>query len=444
MPTTSCSNPTAPPSTPSTAAIRGPGAGPTSAASPAAHDRAASAAGAGNRPDPPSAGSDEDEVSPRMLRKMITLTAATAVGVSGLVGASAAPAAAAPNPAPPVLRVMPLGDSITDGYQGSTGLGYRLPLWQKSLTHARFRVDFVGSRQAGPNGDSDNEAHGATMINDIRAGAPGWVRAAEPDVVLLHEGVNDLDRGTDKANAPARLAALTDEILAARPGVTVVVMGLIPTSNVPGVPAFNREVKNWASAKAGAGAKVRYVDAPALSPGEMADSLHPRDAGYAKMGAAFFEGLDKAVTDGVAARTHLGRAGTESGGTGPVRWADWDGDGRADRIVVEDSGVVRVLLNRGGDGRGGWSDLGQIATGLTTDRKRVRFADWDGDGRADYILISETGSVSVYLNRGGDGHGGCPATLGAACSTSRTTGTASAGTASTGHAPPTTWKSRTV
>ncbi len=355
---------------------------------------------------PPSAGSDEDKVSPRMLRKMITLTAAAAVGVSGLIGAAAAPATAAPNPAPPVLRVMPLGDSITDGYQGSTGLGYRLPLWQRALTHARFRVDFVGSRQAGPNGDSDNEAHGATMINDIRAGAPGWVRAAEPDVVLLHEGVNDLDRGTDKANAPARLAALTDEVLAARPGVTVVVMGLIPTSNVPGVPAFNRDVKDWASAKAGAGAKVRYVDAPALGPGEMADGLHPRDAGYAKMGAAFFEGLDKAVIDGVAARTHLGRAGTESGGSGPLRWADWDGDGRADRIAVADSGVVRVMLNRGGDGRGGWSDLGQIATGLTTDRKRVRFADWDGDGRADYILISETGSVSVYLNRGGDGHGG--------------------------------------
>ncbi|MFF3017336.1 FG-GAP-like repeat-containing protein [Streptomyces sp. NPDC057939] len=355
---------------------------------------------------PPSTVEHDKKASPRMLHKIITLTTVTAVGVGGLLGAAAAPASAAPDPAPPVLRVMPLGDSITDGYQGTTGLGYRLPLWQKSLTHARFRVDFVGSRQGGPTGDSDNEAHSATMINDIRAGAAGWVRAAEPDVVLLHEGVNDLDRGTDKADAPARLAALTDEILAARPGTTIVVMGLIPTSNVPGIPAFNTSVRSWVSAKARTGAKVRYVDAPALGPGEMADGLHPRDAGYAKMGDAFFEGIDKAVLDGVAVRTHRGRAGTESGGTGPLRWADWDGDGRTDRIHVADGGAVRVALNRGGDDRGGWTDLGQIASGLTTDRKRVRFADWDGDGRADYVLVAEDGSVSVYLNRGGDGHGG--------------------------------------
>ncbi|MGZ9934983.1 FG-GAP-like repeat-containing protein [Streptomyces sp. NC-S4] len=319
---------------------------------------------------------------------------------------AAVPAVAAAPPAPPVLRVLPLGDSITDGYQSSTYAGYRLQLWQKSQAHPRFRVDFVGSRQSGSAPDSDNEAHGATMINDFRGKAGDWVRSAEPDVVLLHHGVNDLDRGTDKANAPARLAAVTDEILAARPGVTVVVMGLIPTSGPAGVPAFNSAVRRWVSAKAQAGAKVRYVDAPALASGEMADGLHPNDVGYRKMGDAFFEGVDKAVADGTATRTHRGRAGTESGGADRLRWADWDGDGRADRVLVADSGAVRVLLNRGGDGRSGWEDYGQVATGLTTDRTRVRFADWDGDGKADYIWVSETGSVSVYLNRGGDGHGG--------------------------------------
>ncbi|MCB5164522.1 FG-GAP-like repeat-containing protein [Streptomyces bambusae] len=341
-----------------------------------------------------------------MLHKLTTFAATAVLGAGTAFAAAAAPAAAATTPAPPVLRVMPLGDSITDGYLTSSNAGYRLPLWQKSQTHTRFRVDFVGSRQSGSAPDSDNEAHTATMINDFRGKAAAWVRGAAPDVVLLHHGINDLDRGTDKANAPARLAAVTDEILAARPGVTVVVMGLIPSSAPAGVPAFNSAVKDWVVSKSQAGAKVRYVDAPALVRGEMADGLHPNDAGHRRMGDAFFDGIDKAVTDGTAVRTHSGRAGTESGGSDRLRWADWDGDGRADRIVVADSGAVRVLLNRGGDGRGGWEDLGQTATGLTADRKRVRFADWDGDGRADYIWLSETGSVSVYLNRGGDGHGG--------------------------------------
>ncbi|MER5935227.1 SGNH/GDSL hydrolase family protein [Streptomyces sp. NPDC002054] len=254
---------------------------------------------------------------------MTALTVTVALGAgAALTAAATAPASAVANPAPPVLRVMPLGDSITDGYQGSTNAGYRVPLWQKALTHPRFRVDFVGSRQSGSAPDNDNEAHGATVINDFRGKAGDWIRSAEPDVVLLHHGVNDLDRGTDKANAPVRLAAVTEEILAARPGVTVVLMGLIPTSAPAGVSSFNTAVKTWASARAQAGAKVRYIDAPALVPGELADGLHPNDAGYSRMGDAFFDGIDKAVADGIAVRTHTARAGIETGGAGRVRWAD--------------------------------------------------------------------------------------------------------------------------
>ncbi|MGW4383781.1 FG-GAP-like repeat-containing protein [Kitasatospora sp. NPDC004531] len=101
-----------------------------------------------------------------------------------------------------------------------------------------------------------------------------------------------------------------------------------------------------------------------------------------------------------------GSAGTEAGGAGRARFADFDGDGRADYIVVEDSGAIRVFLNRGGDGHGGWQDYGQVATGLTSDKARVRFADFDGDGRADYIVLQPSGAVGVFKNNGGDGHGG--------------------------------------
>ncbi|MBD0688812.1 hypothetical protein BG452_05300 [Streptomyces sp. CBMA123] len=97
--------------------------------------------------------------------------------------------------------------------------------------------------------------------------------------------------------------------------------------------------------------------------------------------------------------------GTEAG-TGRVKWADFDGDGRADYITIGSTGAVNVWLNNGGDTGGGWTSFGQVATGLTSDTSRVRFADFDGDGRADYICINPDGSVHVYLNRGGDGHGG--------------------------------------
>ncbi|MER5733352.1 FG-GAP-like repeat-containing protein [Streptomyces sp. NPDC002138] len=106
-------------------------------------------------------------------------------------------------------------------------------------------------------------------------------------------------------------------------------------------------------------------------------------------------------------QAHVPVAGTEVGNAGDrTRWADWDGDGKLDYLNVADNGAVSVYLNRGGDTGGGWQVLGQIATGLTTDRTKVRFADWDGDGKADYILVNDNGAVSVFLNRGGDGHGG--------------------------------------
>ncbi|MEU8844470.1 FG-GAP-like repeat-containing protein [Streptomyces roseus] len=94
----------------------------------------------------------------------------------------------------------------------------------------------------------------------------------------------------------------------------------------------------------------------------------------------------------------------EAGGNDRIRWADFDGDGKPDYISVADTGEVSVWLNRGGDpaGANGWQGLGRVATGLTNDRNRVRFADFDGDGKADYILINTDGSVEVYLNQGGD------------------------------------------
>jgi predicted RNA-binding protein YlxR (DUF448 family) len=89
-----------------------------------------------------------------------------------------------------------------------------------------------------------------------------------------------------------------------------------------------------------------------------------------------------------------------------VRFADFNGDGKTDYLLIGTNGAVQVSLNRGGDGRGGWLSLGQVLSGLTTDASRVRFADFDGDGKTDYLFIDTTGAVQVQLNRGGDGRGG--------------------------------------
>ncbi|MDJ0343366.1 VCBS repeat-containing protein [Streptomyces sp. H10-C2] len=125
------------------------------------------------------------------------------------------------------------------------------------------------------------------------------------------------------------------------------------------------------------------------------------------MAQAFYGPLDRAFSDGWAAGGAPLGAGTEAGGTGKVRWADFDGDRAMDYLAVAGSGAVSVYLNRGGDGHGGWLLLGGIASGLTTNADQVSFADFTGDGNADYLLTEPgTNAATVYSWRGGDGHGG--------------------------------------
>jgi hypothetical protein len=88
-----------------------------------------------------------------------------------------------------------------------------------------------------------------------------------------------------------------------------------------------------------------------------------------------------------------------------LRFADVSCDGRADYLAVSDNGAVRAFINQGGDGVGqGWLPLpGLYARGFPSPVVRgLRFADVDGDGRADYLLVHNDGSASAFLNQGGD------------------------------------------
>lgn len=341
----------------------------------------------------------------RTAHLSLSLLAGTA-----LLGLGATPAAAAPKPSPPLVRIMPLGDSITWGVNSSTGAGYRLPLWNLMSGQSRYLPDFVGSGTAGSVADPDNEGHSGWTIEQVRANVAQWQSAAIPDVVLLHLGINDLrTQGTDPVEAANRLSTLVDGIQARKPGVTVIVQGLLTDTvgQEARASSFNAVLRGQEASRRAAGQHFRFVEPPKLDVAtELTDKLHPNDAGYAKMAHVFKDAIEQAVTDGWTQRAPAPRAGNEAGGAARVRWADWDGDGRTDQLLVADGGQVDVRLNRGGNPGGGWQNIGRVASGLTNDRTRVRFADWDGDGKADYILLNTNGSVVVYLNRGGDVGGG--------------------------------------
>lgn len=111
----------------------------------------------------------------------------------------------------------------------------------------------------------------------------------------------------------------------------------------------------------------------------------------------------------------LGR-GQVASGTGAsssrVQLADFSGDGRADYLVVADNGAVDAWINNGTGGwtsrgriaggtGGGWVSRGQVASGAGPGAQ-VRFADLDGDGKDDYLVVADNGAINAWTNRGGD------------------------------------------
>ncbi|MFD3717261.1 SGNH/GDSL hydrolase family protein [Streptomyces sp. NPDC058674] len=217
----------------------------------------------------------------RSLLAALALTAATCLPTT-----IAAPAAAA---TPPVIRVMPLGDSITAGLGSTTGAGYRLPLWQRAAAQTRYRIDYVGGQNAGAVPDADHEGHRGWHISQIRAEIDGLLTTAQPTYVLLHIGINDLAWGANPQTAADALTDLIDRIQARQPGVTILLLGLIPTTQglQQPVAAYNQRAAGIARPR------LHYLGAPALTIGEMADSLHPNDVGYARLADTLYTELTR-------------------------------------------------------------------------------------------------------------------------------------------------------
>lgn len=212
-------------------------------------------------------------------------------------------------------RIMPLGDSITDGAGSSTGGSYRLELFRTALKNNK-KIVFVGSNSGGPDTvdnvpfPKNHEGHSGWTIDD-GGGRSGlypkiaqWLPNAMPDkalphIVTLMIGTNDVDIQLDLPNAMNRLGLLVDRIVMGAPNALVVVAQIVPTTNDgenARVQAYNAGIPALVKARADAGKHVTLVDMygaftkNANYKGEyMFDSLHPKDPGYVVMAATWYE-----------------------------------------------------------------------------------------------------------------------------------------------------------
>ncbi|MFE1291382.1 GDSL-type esterase/lipase family protein [Streptomyces sp. NPDC058751] len=322
------------------------------------------------------------------------------------------------------LRIMPLGDSITYGTGSTSGAGYRSTLYR--ALDEQSDVEYVGSQWSGPAiSPNSHEGHPGWLIGDIAGITDSVVTTYRPNVVLLHIGTNDMNNNVDPDGAPARLGSLIDQILRNDPKVTLLVSTIVPSAfpeTNARITRYNAAIPGVVEARRAAGKHVRLVRMNTVSTANLADGLHPDDRGYEKMAAAFYDGLLRAADDGWLAGTGGGDGpvggpvkgwfpqGTIAGGVGATgshtRFADINGDGRADYLKVNDDSSVQAWLNGGPNPKEPngsdwlWFPQGTVAGGVGAAGSHVRFADINGDGRADYLKVNDDSSVQAWLNGG--------------------------------------------
>ncbi|MBI1862694.1 hypothetical protein HYS00_01095, partial [Candidatus Microgenomates bacterium] len=208
------------------------------------------------------------------------------------------------------VKIMPLGDSVTDGTDGRGG--YRFKLYNL-LKGNNTLFDYVGPNQSGTVPDTDHAGYGGYQVgrvNDTTHGnhmiskeIPTIIPQYAPDVVLFMGGVNDMFGGYE--NTPWTVDEVGQNVIEAvkqanalRPSATIIVASL--TSWGPNDTGDSNRLSINAAIKAGI-ATLKAQGKPIVYAESMADQVtnqytptdvHPTADGYDKMADVWFSYLN--------------------------------------------------------------------------------------------------------------------------------------------------------
>ena len=195
------------------------------------------------------------------------------------------------------LRIMPFGDSITEGEAGHNT--YRRVLWQR-LQAAGCSVDLVGTKygvssgyrnspsKSPPNGDFDldHEGYWDYQVNEVAPLAASSAAATQPDIVLIHIGTNDVLEGQAAAGIAGEISSLIESLRSGKSNVYILLAKIIPAaSNTAGTAALNRQIESIATKLNSAASPIVVVDQNSgYSTADNYDGVHPAPSGEAKIG----------------------------------------------------------------------------------------------------------------------------------------------------------------
>ena len=171
-------------------------------------------------------------------------------------------------------------------------------------------ITFVGRQLNGPTNVAGelfprgNEGYPGATINDgdnqLANRVEAAVAAADPDIVLLMIGTNDVNGNVN--NPPDDLRNLIDRITNDAPEALLVVAQIVPTRTAATntrVQAYNATVATLVQESAAAGKHVALVDMfsafvqnTSFATALLNDNLHPNDAGFVVMAETWYPAIE--------------------------------------------------------------------------------------------------------------------------------------------------------
>ena len=295
------------------------------------------------------------------------------------------------------VRLMCLGDSITDGFWLPGG--YRNTLCSLITENGQeSQVDLVGPNWGGSGYDPQHAGYSGYSIDNIaqensisgqRTGLSSfaeWMLGEYPaDVVFLQIGTNDILSLYDLEHFGERLEGLVDTVLAALPPEGALYLATLPqmdaTNNLyisdyfftvesmdEAVESCNAQIRALAEKKKSEGKPVILAEINrVLTKADLYDGVHPNEGGYQKMGEFWYARLNEYLS---------GETQPEVTATDPpvkpeLLRGDTDGNGQ---IAIADAVMLAKYLS---------------ADGSLTDAEAAR-ADMNADSRlnaADLTLL---------------------------------------------------------
>ncbi|HTR15413.1 MAG TPA: GDSL-type esterase/lipase family protein, partial [Acetobacteraceae bacterium] len=192
------------------------------------------------------------------------------------------------------LNVMPLGDSITYGWnaqnlqtQNNLSEGYRGPLWSDFVNN-NMLVNLVGDHNDGPPTllDQANAGYPGLMTNQIAVRLPGLLAAEHPNAILLMAGTNDIFEGVAPSTISANILGMLNTVASFSPSIHVYVATLLPMANSfsADVAPVDTAITSMVQQAQASGLNVSLVNMSNFTTADLSsDGTHPSATGYALM-----------------------------------------------------------------------------------------------------------------------------------------------------------------